>query len=97
MALAAAVENLPALTGLRLWDNQLGAEAAGALAGSKLLTNLTTLDLSANKITPAGAVAVAGSKFLTKLTSLVVDEQAVGKKGKRALLDRFGEAVVTFR
>lgn len=94
---ASASKGFPALTNLKLWKNQLTADAVAALAGSKLVANLTDLDLSDNKIGPAGAVALANSKHLKKLRSLVVDEAAVGKKGKKALLDRFGESVVSFR
>jgi uncharacterized protein (TIGR02996 family) len=97
IALANAANHFPALTNLRLWDNNLGAEAVTRLAGSKLLANLTDLDLSSNRITPAGAVALAKSKHLTKLTTLVLDEKTVGKAGKQALLDRFGEGVMSFR
>jgi uncharacterized protein (TIGR02996 family) len=97
LALARAAKNFPALTHLRLWDNRLSAEAVQALATSKVCEHLTNLDLSVNNITPRGALALANSKYLTKLGSLVVDEKAVGKKGKQALLDRFGERVVSFR
>jgi uncharacterized protein (TIGR02996 family) len=97
VALEGAAKCFPALTNLRLWDNHLGAEAVEHLAKSKLLANLTDLDINDNKITPAGALALAESKYLTKLTSLTVDEKTVGKKGKQALLDRFGESVVSFR
>jgi uncharacterized protein (TIGR02996 family) len=97
VALAGAAKNFPALTNLRLWDNKIGAEGVRALANSKLAANLTDLDLSGNKITPAGAMALANSKYLTKLTNLVVDEKAVGKKGKQALVARFGESAVGLR
>jgi Ran GTPase-activating protein (RanGAP) involved in mRNA processing and transport len=87
----------PALTNLRLWDNRLTPQAVATLARSKVLANITDLDLSGNKIGPAGAVALAKSKYLKKLTNLAVDEKTVGKTGKKALLDRFGEGVVSFR
>lgn len=95
--LAAKAKNFPALTNLRLWKNRLGPDAVAALAGSKIAANLTGLDLSDNKIGPAGAVSLANSKHLKKLKTLVVDEKACGKKGKAALLARFGEGVVSFR
>ncbi|QJW99362.1 leucine-rich repeat domain-containing protein [Frigoriglobus tundricola] len=97
IALANAVKSFPALTNLRLWDNRLGSNAVVHLAASKLLANLTDLDLSGNKIGVIGAIALAQSKHLKNLASLVVDEKAVTKKGKTALLDRLGESVVSFR
>jgi hypothetical protein len=62
-----------------------------------LCANLTELDLDNNKIGPAGAIALAKSKHLKKLASLIVGEKTVGKKGKQALIDRFGESVLSFR
>jgi uncharacterized protein (TIGR02996 family) len=96
-ALARSARNFPALTDLRLWDNQLGAEAVQELAKSKVCEHLTNLDIHGNNIAPTGALALANSKYLTKLGALVVDEKAVGKKGKQALLEAFGEQVVSFR
>ena len=97
VALANAAKNFPALTNLRLWNNDIGAEGVRRLADSELLANVTDLDLNANDITTAGAVALADSTHLTKLRTLIVDEKPVGEKGKQALLDRFGEGVVSFR
>ncbi len=95
--LAGRARAFPALTNLGLCDNRLGPNAVVHLAASKLLANLTDVDLSGNKIGVIGALALANSKHLKKLTSLVVDEKAVTKKGKTALLDRFGESAVSFR
>jgi uncharacterized protein (TIGR02996 family) len=95
--LAASARHFPALTELRLWDNQITPQAVERLAKSAILANVTNLDLSDNKIGPAGALALAKSKYLKKLTWLTVSEKSIGKKGKQALVDRFGESAILFR
>ncbi len=97
IALANAAKSFPALATLKLWDNKLGPSAITALANSKVLEYVTELDLNGNKIGPVGALALAKSKYLKNLKTLTVDEQTAGAKGKKALNDRFGEDVISWR
>lgn len=95
--LGLSAKRFPALTNLKLWDCNITPEGVADLVRGKLTANLTALDLQYNKIGPAGAEALAKSRDLKKLKALIVDERSVGKKGRAALLHRFGDSVMDFR
>jgi uncharacterized protein (TIGR02996 family) len=92
----AASPNLGRLILWKLSHNEIGPQGVGALAESRFFTELRELDLRDNPIGAAGAKALGNSPHFKKLKKLSVSEQTVGKTGKRALLERFGDDVMSF-
>lgn len=93
----ATSDPFPTLEALDLSRNQIGPTGVFALFGTPAFANLLMLDLSNNPVGPGGAAALAKSLHLPRLGKLIVDAETVGSTGKTALLDRFGELVVSFR
>jgi uncharacterized protein (TIGR02996 family) len=85
--------HLSRLTTLRLGGDKLGDAGVRVLAWSSLLCHISWLDLSANGITDGGAITIANSPMFGKLISLDLAENSIGKRGARALRQRFGKAV----
>lgn len=92
-ALAGAARNLPKLTQLELWGCELGPREIAELATSPLLATVRVLSLQMNPICEEGALALARSEHFGALTALTVSERSVGKKGRAALVARFGDSV----
>jgi uncharacterized protein (TIGR02996 family) len=84
--------HLTRLTELRLNWNNLDDEGVIVLARSAALHHLAALHLHGNRVGDAGARALATSPHLEALERLVViSGNRIGPRGRRALLDRFGE------
>ncbi|WP_425386408.1 TomO hydrophobic C-terminal domain-containing protein [Wolbachia endosymbiont (group A) of Barypeithes pellucidus] len=75
--------NLPNLTSLHLFCNNISAEGAEALANGNLI-NLTSLHLLCNDISDEGAKALANGNLIN-LTSLRLVANKIGNEGAKAL------------
>ncbi len=70
--------DLSALIKLELGENNLGAQACGALAANATLGKLRTLDLLRNRLGPSGGQMLATSTHMTNLTWLNLYETYLG-------------------
>jgi uncharacterized protein (TIGR02996 family) len=98
----AEARHLQSLQTLSLSDNMLGDRGVVSLAGAAHLSRLTALYLGNNQVTDHGALALAESPHLRRLKTLDLGSvakgamqapNAIGSKGREALLQRFSGAV----
>jgi uncharacterized protein (TIGR02996 family) len=83
---------LPELRNLHLGRNPLGPAGIRALLNGPLITTVTDLDLDQCKLGDEGAEMLAGSKIPAGFRFLRLTENGITKRGKKALLERFGGA-----
>lgn len=86
VAALVGASSFPELRSLALGGNNLGPNAALALAGAPA-ENLRVLDLRENRVGDRGAVALARSAHLPNLIELDLAEAHVGDAGVTAILD----------
>jgi len=75
----------PALTELRLGDNDLGNHEARVLAGTASLAGVRVLSLRENQIGDPGAAGLTGGRAFPKLRWLDLSENRIGDDGAVAL------------
>jgi uncharacterized protein (TIGR02996 family) len=85
---------LPELTELQLFYNDLTAAGAKDVAQSKIAATLTELNLHSNPIGDAGADALVASSGLNKLQSLSLMSCGIEPAAAKRLRKRFGRGVV---
>lgn len=75
-------------------DRGIRDDAAGVLAAAPRLAHLACLDLSNNWIKNAGARLLADSPHLARLPQVRLARNPIGKEGRAALRQRFGDRVI---
>jgi uncharacterized protein (TIGR02996 family) len=96
-AIPLADAELPSLTELDLFYNDLTATGAAMIAASKAAATLTELNLHSNPIGDAGADALIASPHLKHLRELRLMGCDIGRAAAARLRKRFGRGVVTLQ